>query len=94
MNGTEARLFISWKQQDLFNVQKVRSFALQEPDHFIEFRKYVRNIIDWGRDERLRSIQDALDTLIEERCKAILKARPAPARPGSSLGPAKRQKPW
>ncbi|RSL84798.1 hypothetical protein CEP51_003679 [Fusarium floridanum] len=53
MNGTEARLFISWKQQDLFNVQNVRSFALQEPDHFIEFRKYVRNIIDWGRDERL-----------------------------------------
>ncbi|UPK93595.1 hypothetical protein LCI18_004530 [Fusarium solani-melongenae] len=94
MNGTEARLFISWKQQDLFNVQKVRSFALQEPDHFIEFRKYVRNIIDWGRDERLRSIQAALDTLIEEGRKATLKTRPPPARPGSSLGPTKRQKPW
>ncbi|KAJ3461410.1 hypothetical protein MRS44_009963 [Fusarium solani] len=94
MNGTEARLFISWKQQDLFNVQKVRSFALQEPDHFIEFRKYVRNIIDWGRDERLRSIQAALDTLIEEGRKATLKARPPPARPGSSLGPTKRQKPY
>ncbi|KAM6519266.1 hypothetical protein FALCPG4_012912 [Fusarium falciforme] len=89
MNGTEARLFISWKQQDLFNVQKVRSFALQEPDHFIEFRKYVRNIIDWDRDERLRSIQAALDTLIEEGRKATLKARPPPARPGSSLGPTK-----
>ncbi|KAI8660299.1 hypothetical protein NCS57_01006500 [Fusarium keratoplasticum] len=94
MNGTEARLFISWKQQDLFNVQKVRSFALQEPDHFIEFRKYVRNIIDWGRDERLRSIQAALDTLIEEGRKATLKARPPPARPMSSLGPTKRQKPF
>ncbi|KAJ4217647.1 hypothetical protein NW759_008958 [Fusarium solani] len=94
MNGTEARLFISWKQQDLFNVQKVRSFALQEPDHFIEFRKYVRNIIDWGRDERLRSIQAALDTLIEEGRKATLKARPPPARPGSSLGLTKRQKPF
>ncbi|KAI8715213.1 hypothetical protein NCS52_01028600 [Fusarium sp. LHS14.1] len=92
MNGTEARLFISWKQQDLFNVQKVRSFALQEPDHFIEFRKYVRNIIDWGRDERLRSIQAALDTLIEEGRKATLKARPPPARSGPSLGPIKRQK--
>lgn len=92
MNGTEARLFISWKQQDLFNVQKVRSFALQEPDHFIEFRKYVRNIIDWGRDERLRSIQAALDTLIEEGRKATLKARPPPTQPKSSLGPTKRQK--
>ncbi|RSM06288.1 hypothetical protein CDV31_009225 [Fusarium ambrosium] len=71
MNGTEARLFISWKQQDLFNVQNVRSFALQEPDHFIEFRKYVRNIIDWGRDERLQSIQAALDTLIEEGRKVF-----------------------
>ncbi|KAI8662343.1 hypothetical protein NCS56_01037900 [Fusarium sp. Ph1] len=94
MNGTEARLFISWKQQDLFNVQKVRSFALQEPDHFIEFRKYVRNTIDWGRDERLRSIQAALDTLTEEGRKATLKSRPPPARPGSSLGPTKRQKPF
>ncbi|RSL71559.1 hypothetical protein CEP54_001361 [Fusarium duplospermum] len=94
MNGTEARLFISWKQQDLFNVQKVRSFALQEPDHFIEFRKYVRNIIDWGRDERLRSIQAALDTLIEEGRKvATLKCRPPPLHPGSSLV-TKRQKPF
>ncbi|RSL58568.1 hypothetical protein CEP53_006088 [Fusarium sp. AF-6] len=94
MNGTEARLLISWKQQDLFNVQKVRSFALQEPDHFIEFRKYVRNIIDWGRDERLQSIQAALDTLIEEGRKvATLKSRPPPLQPGSSLA-TKRQKPF
>ncbi|RSL95604.1 hypothetical protein CEP52_011976 [Fusarium oligoseptatum] len=48
MNGTEARLFISWKQQDLFNVQNVRSFALQEPDHFIEFRNPVPLLSDLG----------------------------------------------
>ncbi|KAM0562322.1 hypothetical protein ACHAPJ_002009 [Fusarium lateritium] len=78
MNGTEARMYISWKQENLFNIQKVRSFALQEPDHFLEFRKYVRNIIDWGRDERLRTIKAALDILVEERLKVASKNRPPP----------------
>ncbi|EEU41279.1 uncharacterized protein NECHADRAFT_83535 [Fusarium vanettenii 77-13-4] len=52
MNGTEARLFISWKQQDLFNVQKVRSFALQEPDHFIEFRKGTEGYFEGSTPSR------------------------------------------
>ncbi|KAJ8125629.1 hypothetical protein O1611_g8009 [Lasiodiplodia mahajangana] len=39
MTGTEARLYISWKDDDLkYYVQKVDSFAMQNPDHYIEFR--------------------------------------------------------
>ncbi|KAK0629051.1 hypothetical protein B0T17DRAFT_606490 [Bombardia bombarda] len=57
MNGTEARLYVSWKHNELdYYMQKVRSFLLQDPEHYIEFRKHVKNIIDWGRDKRLTEI--------------------------------------
>ena len=47
MNGTEARLYISWKHDDLdYYMRKVESFLLQKPNDYLEFRKYVRNIID------------------------------------------------
>jgi hypothetical protein len=47
MNGTEARLYVSWKDDKLhYYMQKVNSFFLQDPEHHLRFRKYVRNIID------------------------------------------------
>ncbi|KAL8366584.1 hypothetical protein RB595_010445 [Gaeumannomyces hyphopodioides] len=67
MNGTEARLFISWKHDDLhFYMAKVGAFLLQEPEQYREFRKHVLNIIDWGKTERLKQIQDSLDSLLEQ----------------------------
>ncbi|KAL7919213.1 hypothetical protein ACQKWADRAFT_302048 [Trichoderma austrokoningii] len=62
MNGTEARLYVSWKhnEQDYY-MANVRNFLLQDPKHYIEFRKYVRNIIDWGRGLRLEEIRKSLD---------------------------------
>ena len=66
MNGTEARLFVAWKEDQDFIVQKIRSFSLQEADQFLQFRKYVLNIMDWGRNERLESIRSALDLLDEK----------------------------
>ena len=54
INGTEARLYVSWKHNDLdYYMQTVESFLLRKPGQYIEFRKYVRNIIDWGEDKRL-----------------------------------------
>ncbi|KAG9237037.1 hypothetical protein BJ875DRAFT_454745 [Amylocarpus encephaloides] len=62
MNGTEARLYISWKHDELdFYMRKVDGFLLQSPEHYLKFRKYVRNIIDWGKDKRLKEIRDSLD---------------------------------
>ncbi|KAF4467234.1 hypothetical protein FALBO_5892 [Fusarium albosuccineum] len=90
MSGTEARLFISWKQGEVINVQKIRSFALQEPDHFIEFRKHIRNIMDWGRNERLENIRSNLEFLIAEGRRIIPKSRPAPR--GNSGALIKRHK--
>lgn len=41
-------------------VQDVRSILLQDPSDYLEFRMYVSNIIDWGKDRRLKEIQDSL----------------------------------
>ncbi|KAK3369365.1 hypothetical protein B0T24DRAFT_651002 [Lasiosphaeria ovina] len=47
INGSEALLYISWKHNDLnYYIANIKSFLLQEPAHYLEFRKYVRNLID------------------------------------------------
>ncbi|PHH83866.1 hypothetical protein CDD83_2899 [Cordyceps sp. RAO-2017] len=67
MSGTEARLFVSWEENDVdFCTRQVGGFLLQRPDDFLEFRKQVLNIIDWGADGRLRDIRDCLEVLVEE----------------------------
>ena len=64
MNGTEARLYVSWKHNGTdYYTQKVESFLLQKPIDFLEFRKFVLNIIDWGKGKRLEEIQDCLSSL-------------------------------
>lgn len=67
MNGTEARLYVTWKDRIGFNMQKVDSFILQKPKDHIEFRNHVENIIDWGKDQRLKGIQDAVDAVMGKR---------------------------
>ncbi|GKU06384.1 hypothetical protein FLAG1_06201 [Fusarium langsethiae] len=70
MNGTEARLYITWKQGQNFCVQKIRSFALQEAQQLLEFRKHVLNIMAYGRNERLESIKSGLELLSKDGSKA------------------------
>ena len=66
-NGTEARLYISWRHNELdCYLQTVSAFVLQDPEQYLQFRTYVRNIIDWGANERLQAIQNSLDNLLEE----------------------------
>ncbi|KAF3768457.1 hypothetical protein M406DRAFT_249949 [Cryphonectria parasitica EP155] len=95
MNGTEARLYVSWKHNELdYYMQKVKSFLLQDPEHYIEFRKHVKNIIDWGKDQRLKEIRESLDTLLEEsrrRASEAAKSRPPPTKDSTSK--SKKPKP-
>ncbi|KAH8205658.1 hypothetical protein TruAng_000152 [Truncatella angustata] len=88
MSGTEARLYVSWIQNELdFHMANVDSFLLQKPNDYIEFRKYVRNIIDWGGDERLKEIQESLDFLLEKSRKeasAAARSRPPPSTGSNS----------
>ncbi|KAL2136570.1 hypothetical protein VTI74DRAFT_3115 [Chaetomium olivicolor] len=91
INGSEARLHVSWKGSELdYFMQRVKTFALQEEDQYLHFRKYVRNIIDWGKDMRLDGIRSSLNTLLEEHRKresTAAKARPPPSE-SSGFSPA------
>ncbi|KAI9799412.1 MAG: hypothetical protein M1825_004512 [Sarcosagium campestre] len=83
MNGTEARLYVSWKHDELkYYMRKVDSFLLQRPKDYMEFRKHVLNIMDWGKDVRLKEIQTSLDSLLEEENRKLAsqhaKSRPPP----------------
>ncbi|KAF5707389.1 hypothetical protein FMUND_11147 [Fusarium mundagurra] len=83
MSGTEARLYISWKRNELdYCMANVDSFLLQDPEHYHKFRKYVRNIIDWGRGGQLEGIRKSMDSLLEEIRKtasAAAKSRMPPS---------------
>ncbi|KAL2687047.1 hypothetical protein Neosp_004597 [[Neocosmospora] mangrovei] len=60
MNGTEARLFVTYRMDEgMYGMYKAKSFLLQDPDHHIMFHKCVLNIIEWGQ-QRLVKIRDAL----------------------------------
>ncbi|KAF1828994.1 hypothetical protein BDW02DRAFT_634779 [Decorospora gaudefroyi] len=95
MNGTEARLYISWKHSELdFYMQKIDSFLLQKPKDYLEFRKHVRNIVDWGKDGRLNEIRNSLDSLLEEsrkRASEAAKSRQPPSD-GSAISRSKKHK--
>ncbi|KAK7409400.1 hypothetical protein QQX98_008409 [Neonectria punicea] len=92
MSGSEARLYLTWKQDELnYHMAIVKSFLLQDPEHYLEFRKYVHNIIDWGRGARLERIRESLDGLVEggrTRTRAAGRTRvppPPSADPDRSL---------
>ncbi|KAI1123615.1 hypothetical protein F5Y10DRAFT_285875 [Nemania abortiva] len=95
MSGTEARLYISWKHSKLqYHVQKVKGFLLQSPKHHIEFRRYVKNILDWDEGERLSAIMKSVDSLLElhkEKASKAAKSRKPPSD-GSGTSSRKKQK--
>ncbi|KXX83304.1 hypothetical protein MMYC01_200195 [Madurella mycetomatis] len=94
MSGTEARLYISWKHNELdYYMANVKSFLLQDPKHYIEFRKYVRNIIDWGKDKRLKDIQNCLDSLLEESRKRTSEAAKSHQPPSDDSAAGSGKKP-
>jgi hypothetical protein len=65
-------------------MENVKSFLLQEPGRFIEFRKYIRNIIHWGKDRRLKEIRDGLTMLLEESRKRASEAAKSRQPPSDS----------
>ncbi|KAL8346115.1 hypothetical protein RB598_000154 [Gaeumannomyces tritici] len=92
MNGSEARLNVSWKHDEVdYYTAHVKSFLIQEPEHFREFLKVVRNIIDWGNGDRLKQIQASLDSLPES---GEQQAKPHQSLPdGSAASSGTRRRP-
>lgn len=88
MNGQDARIYVSWKQDELYYyTSHVECFALSRPDHYRDFRRMVRNIVDWGRNDRLKSIKRGMDQLLDAAEKQT-PAIPAPAGVPDVSGPS------
>lgn len=70
VDNNTAQLYISWKEEELnYRLQRVDAFLLSSPEHFQSFRRQVRNVLDWGKNIRLKQIQDALVVILEESRK-------------------------
>ncbi|KAJ4230986.1 hypothetical protein NW759_002968 [Fusarium solani] len=106
IRNTEARLYVSWKQDEReYHMADVGSYLLHDPEQSVKFRKIVHNILDWGRGKRLEGIRKSLDCLKEEKesqekssaeAKSTLKPMPSAAAksrtPESGTPSSKRQR--
>ncbi len=95
VDNNTAQLYISWKEEGLnYYLQRVNAFLLSRPEDFKEFRKQVRNILDWGRDTHLAQIKKALDIILTaNRKEAAERAKsrpPPPPSDGSATGKGKK----
>ncbi|KAK7926785.1 hypothetical protein PG985_003783 [Apiospora marii] len=95
MDQGMASLYVSWSSDKLkYYMRDVDyRFDLENPEKYVLFRRYVKNILDWGKGPRLREIQEAFDFLLEEdrkRASAQARQRPPPSTSGtpSSKRPA------
>ncbi|KAK7996674.1 glycoside hydrolase superfamily [Apiospora arundinis] len=91
MDQDIARLFVSWSSRDLeYYLRDARPvFDLRSTEQYLLFRRYVKNILDWGKGPRLQEIQDAFDFILEEERKKAsdqARQRPAPSASGSDSG--------
>ncbi|KIH87117.1 hypothetical protein SPBR_04923 [Sporothrix brasiliensis 5110] len=87
MNGADARLYVSWTHGDrVYYTQTVQVFHMGRPDHYLDFRRMVRNIIDWGRNDRLRAVRQSLDAILEETRKRYASESKAWQRSPDSAG--------
>lgn len=62
-NGMVARLCATRRHGDEYKMQRIGIYLLQRPENMIDLRKHIMNILDWGQNERLASIQAALDEI-------------------------------
>lgn len=94
MDQGMASLYVSWSsEQPKYYTRDVDyRFDLENPEKYVLFRRYVKNILDWGKGPRLREIQEAFDFLLEEdRKRASAQARQRP--PPSTGGPPSSKRP-
>ncbi|KAF1994945.1 hypothetical protein P154DRAFT_446637 [Amniculicola lignicola CBS 123094] len=66
VNGSEARLLVTWKaSHEAYYTKRCGSYTMRKPEDIQKFRTVCRNVLDWGRTERLQQIYSAIDALAE-----------------------------
>lgn len=71
-NGTETRLFVTWKSDEgAYLMKEVRGYMLSQEDQYIRFPRAVRNILDWGLTERLKAIRPCLKRMPRDQGRKV-----------------------
>jgi hypothetical protein len=71
MNESEARLFVSWKEGDDgsggggYYTQQIEGLLVYKPNDYLLLRRFVRNVLEWGKDRRRRQIGAVLDATLQ-----------------------------
>jgi hypothetical protein len=67
MDGSQARLFVSWKEGGKYYTQLIKWLLVNDPEHHLQLRRFVRNVLAWGKGRRLAQLGAALDALMKAR---------------------------
>jgi hypothetical protein len=67
MNNSEARLYISWKEGERYYTQQIEGLLVYKPQDYLVLRRFIRNVLQWGKDYRRPQIGAVLDALRERR---------------------------
>ncbi|KIX92568.1 uncharacterized protein Z520_11744 [Fonsecaea multimorphosa CBS 102226] len=75
MNGSEARLLVSWKEDDgsgrIYYTQQIQGLLVYRPQDYLLLRLFVRNVLEWGRDRRRAQIGAVLDAAQEGKKRKL-----------------------
>ncbi|KAL2260572.1 hypothetical protein VTK26DRAFT_5367 [Humicola hyalothermophila] len=95
MDNQFAQLCVSWKPERLdYYMTEIGAYRLSYEEDSKDFRRHVRNILDWGKNKRLGQVKEALDIILEEDRKRATKAipPPPPSASGSESSSSKRRR--
>lgn len=91
-DNNTAQLYISWAEEPQYNVQQVDAFLLSRKEDLKKLHRMIRNILDWGKEERLMQIKMALDVILEVKQKEQSVAVKSRAPPSTSMSALKRRR--
>jgi hypothetical protein len=65
INNSEARLYILWKEGERYYTQQIEGLLIYKPQDYLVLRRFIRNVLQWGKDYRRPQIGAVLDALRE-----------------------------
>jgi len=71
IDGELAIMYMHWFDDGQYFMKRINIYLLSRPAELIQFRKQVRNILDWAFSTRLKKIQSALDVVSTSGSKGI-----------------------
>lgn len=79
IDGELAIMYMHWFDDGQYYMERINIYLLSRPAELIQFRKQVRNILDWAFSTRLDMIKSALDVVSTSGHKGIKRPISPPA---------------